>query len=178
MHLEGIFQLLMCGPDIGAPVPSEARTGWNWFSSFWYGTRLPLGQRGAVQNLIWPSHLLLDSIWDETASGTARSSKLMLWTAHLLLDSVWDETASGTARSRKELKLPSWCAPQFIMGQNCIWDSEELKVDSVNNWSAPRFSMGQNCLWDSEEQDNGKLWISLAVWDWEELQTILGPMRS
>ena len=36
---------------IGAPVPSEARTGWNWFSLFWYGTRLPLGKRGATQKM-------------------------------------------------------------------------------------------------------------------------------
>ena len=36
------------GP-IGEPVLSEARTGWNWFSSLLYGTRLHLGQRGATQ---------------------------------------------------------------------------------------------------------------------------------
>ena len=69
-------------------------------SSPLYGTRLPLGQRGATQRIDCTADLLLNSIWDKTASGTARSSKLMLWTTDLLLDSVWDKTASGTARSR------------------------------------------------------------------------------
>ena len=47
--------------------------------------------------------ILLAFVWDETASGTARSTKRV--EADLLLAVVWDETASGTARSSKEMKL-------------------------------------------------------------------------
>ena len=55
---------------IGAPVPSKARTGWNWFSSF----------------------------WDEPASGTARSNTengLHSWSAPRFCmgqDFLWDST--------------------------------------------------------------------------------------
>ena len=45
--------------------------------------------------------ILLAFVWDETASGTARSTKRV--EADLLLAVVWDETASGTARSKKRV---------------------------------------------------------------------------
>ena len=130
---------------------------WEWTaqlicSSFWYGTRLPLGRRGAKQRI--------DS------------------SADLLLVFVWDKTVSGTARSKTKSGLPGWSAPRYCMGQNCLWDGKEPKIYVLNSWSAPRFSMGQNCLWDGEEQDDRKLWISLAVWDWEDLPTIMGTARS
>ena len=59
---------------IRAPVPSEPRTGWNLFSSFLYGTRLPLGQRGATQKMDFKADLFLVFVWDKTDSGTARSN--------------------------------------------------------------------------------------------------------
>ena len=44
--------------------------------------------------------ILLVLVWDETASGTARSNtENELHSLSLLLVFVWDETASGTARS-------------------------------------------------------------------------------
>ena len=56
----------------------------HWFSSLLYGTRLPLGQRGARHRFCL---------------------KLMLWTADLLLALVWDETVSGTVRSNTKVLL-------------------------------------------------------------------------
>ena len=47
--------------------------------------------------------ILLALVWDETASGTARSTKRV--EADLLLAVVWDETASGTARSKTQVLL-------------------------------------------------------------------------
>ena len=47
--------------------------------------------------------ILLAFVWDETASGTARSTKRI--EADLLLTVVWDETASGTARSKTQVLL-------------------------------------------------------------------------
>ena len=38
--------------------------------------------------------------------------------------------------------------------------------------------MGRDCFWDSEEQVYVKLWIYLAVWNWEELKPIVGTARS
>ena len=38
---------------------------------------------------------------------------------------VWDETASGTARSKTDNGLHSWSAHRFCLGQDCLWDSEE-----------------------------------------------------
>ena len=49
---------------IGAPVLSQARTGWNWVSSLLYGTRLPLGQQGATQKMDCTADLLLIVVWD------------------------------------------------------------------------------------------------------------------
>ena len=43
----------------------------------------------------------------------------------MLLTLVWDETASGTARSKTGNGLHSWSAPRFGMGQDCLWDREE-----------------------------------------------------
>ena len=47
--------------------------------------------------------ILLAFVWDETASGTARSTKTV--EADLLLAVVWDQTASGTARSKAKVFL-------------------------------------------------------------------------
>ena len=47
--------------------------------------------------------ILLAFVWDENASGTARSTKRD--DADLLLAVVWDETASGTARSKTQVLL-------------------------------------------------------------------------
>ena len=47
--------------------------------------------------------ILLAFVRDETASGTARSTKRV--EADLLLAVVWDETASGTARSKTQVLL-------------------------------------------------------------------------
>ena len=66
------FKTILLG--IGAPVPSKARTGWNWFSSLFYGKRLPLGQWGVTQEMDCTADLLLVFVWDKTASGTARSN--------------------------------------------------------------------------------------------------------
>ena len=44
------------------------------FSSLLYGTRLPLRQRGASQKMDCTGVLLLVFVWDEAASGTARSN--------------------------------------------------------------------------------------------------------
>ena len=49
--------------------------------------------------------IFLAFVWDETASGTARSMKRV--EADLLLAVVWDETASGTARSKTQVLLKS-----------------------------------------------------------------------
>ena len=49
--------------------------------------------------------ILLAFVWDETAYGTARSTKRV--EADLLLAVVWDKTASGTARSSTENELNS-----------------------------------------------------------------------
>ena len=43
----------------------------------------------------------------------------------MLLDFIWDETASGIARSNTENGLHSWSAPHFCMGWDCLWDSQE-----------------------------------------------------
>ena len=100
-------------------------------SSPLYGTRLPLGQRGATQRTDCTADLLLDSIWDKTASGTARSSKLMLWTTDLLLDSVWDKTFSGTARSRIMENCGSLL--QSGTGRSCkpFWEPQGAKLNNV-----------------------------------------------
>ena len=42
-------------------------------------------------------------VWDETASGTARSTKRV--EANLLLAVVWEETAFGTATSKTQVLL-------------------------------------------------------------------------
>ena len=100
-------------------------------SSLLYGTRLPLGQRGATQRIDCTADLLLNSIWDKTASGTARSSKLMLWTTDLLLDSVWDKTASGTARSKMTENCGSlW---QSGTGRSCqpLWEPRGAKLNKA-----------------------------------------------
>ena len=47
--------------------------------------------------------ILLAFVWDETASGTARSTKRV--EADLLLAVVWDETASRTARRKTQVLL-------------------------------------------------------------------------
>ena len=47
--------------------------------------------------------MLLTFVWDETASGTASSTKRV--EADLLLAVVWDKTASGTARSKTQVLL-------------------------------------------------------------------------
>ena len=47
--------------------------------------------------------ILLAFVWDETASGTARSTKRV--EADLLLAVVWDKTASGTARRKTQVLL-------------------------------------------------------------------------
>ena len=47
--------------------------------------------------------IFLAFVWDETASGTGRSTKRV--EADLLLTVVWDETASGTARSKNQVLL-------------------------------------------------------------------------
>ena len=47
--------------------------------------------------------ILLASVWDETASGTARSMQRV--EADLLLAVVWGETDSGTARSKTQVLL-------------------------------------------------------------------------
>ena len=99
---------VMAQCHIGAPSPSKARTGWNWFSSLLYGTRLHLGQRGAQKELKLICSSLLYGTRLPLGQRGARHrfcSKLMLWTADLLLALVWDKTASGTVRSNTEVLL-------------------------------------------------------------------------
>ena len=75
-------------------------------TSLLYGTRLPLGQREAAQR--------------------------MDWTADLLLVYVWDEAASGSAKSNTEDILHSWSAPCLCMEQDCFWNREEHNVGDIN----------------------------------------------
>ena len=56
-------------------VLSIMRAPQNWCCSLWYGTRLPLGQRGARLGMDCTADLLLVLVLDKTASGTARSKK-------------------------------------------------------------------------------------------------------
>ena len=77
----------------------------------------------------FPELMLFTFVWEETASGTVRSTKRV--EDDLLLAVVWDKTASWTARSKTQVLL---------------------QVDALNNWTAPCFSMSQNYHWDSEEQ--------------------------
>ena len=44
---------------------------------------------------------------------------------------VWDDTASGTARSNTEDILHSWFYPPFIVGRDCPWNREERNVGDI-----------------------------------------------
>ena len=51
--------------DIGAPGPSKTKTGWNWFSSLFYWTRLPLEQH--EESWSWSASrccTVQDCLWD------------------------------------------------------------------------------------------------------------------
>ena len=50
----------------------------------------------------------------------------------MVLAFVWDETASGTARSNTEVRPLSWSAPRFCMGWDRLWDTEELNLGDLN----------------------------------------------
>ena len=63
----------------------------------------------------------------------------------ILLTFVWDEAASGTARSTTENGLHSWSAPRFCMGRDCLWESEEQNREHKWNsipYIAPRCPRG------------------------------------
>ena len=94
---------------VSCPIPhtvlSVRGAPQNWFSSLWYGTRLPLGQRGARLGIDCTADLLLVLKWDETASGTVRSKteNRQLSSAMLLL-AVPEAVSSHTKlRSRYQL---------------------------------------------------------------------------
>ena len=79
--------------SIGAPAPSKARTGWNWFSSFFYGTRLPLGQRGATQKMKCTAYLC-------SSLSQRQSCPIPKWGASVLRGSSYGENC---VRDEKKL---------------------------------------------------------------------------
>ena len=90
---------------IGAPVPSEARTGWNWFSSFWYGTRLPLGRRGATQKMNCSADPC-SLFWYGTRLPLGQRGATMLsWAVYSLFCSSLSQ--------RQSCPIPKWGAAQL-----------------------------------------------------------------
>ena len=89
---------------IGAPLPSEARTGWNWFSSFWYGTRLPLGQRGATQKINWTADLCSSFFYGTRQRGATYLS----WAVYYLFCSSLSQRQSCPIPKRGANQL---CSP-------------------------------------------------------------------
>ena len=88
-------------------VLSLRRAPQKWCSSLLYGTRLPLGQRGARLGMDCTVDLLLVLVWDKTASGTARSKteNRQLSSAMLLL--AVPEAVSSHTKTRSRDKLCS-----------------------------------------------------------------------
>ena len=98
-----------------------------------HGTRLPLGWQGATHMIDCTAYLLLDSMWDKPAPGTARSSKLFILATNLLLNSVWDKTASGTARSKVKENCGSLWQSGSGRSYKPLWEPRGAILDSIKN---------------------------------------------
>ena len=107
-----------------------------------YGTRLPLGQRGARQKMDCTADLLLPFVWDETASGTARSkTSVLLYTL--------PEAVSSHTKARRRSAVQSinfvqnlFCAPLCTIGSLVPYSSEEhINFNSCQALHCPRGSL-------------------------------------
>ena len=104
---------------IGAPVPSEARNGWNWFSSFWYGTRLPLRQRGATQKMNCTVDLCSSFLYGTRLLLGQRGATLLSWAVYSLFCSSLSQTQSCPIPKRGADKLSSQSCSLLSQRQSC-----------------------------------------------------------
>ena len=103
-------------------------TQWNWFSSLLYVARLPLGQWEVTQKMDCTADLLLVFVWDESASGTARSNigNGMECISFVLLLAVPEAVSLNTKpRSRSAVQSILSLAPRCPRGSLVPYKSEE-----------------------------------------------------
>ena len=99
-------------------------------SSFMSGTRLPLGQRGAIQRIDCTADLLLHSLWDKTASGTGRSKMLVILT---LL----------SKKTLKKILNKGWIMAQYLIHvSTCLYVGPLGQEELDHQKGAPRCSRG------------------------------------
>ena len=94
-------------------------------------TRLPLGQRGARQRIDCTANLLLTFVWDETASGTARSKNSTKARSRSAVQSINVE---------KEKTVYSFLLSQ---GQSC--HIQQRGADQLQIFSCSSLSQRQSC---------------------------------
>ena len=113
--------------SIGAPAPSKARTGWNWFSSFWYGTRLPLWQRGETQKMNCTAYLCSSFLYG-TRLPLGQQAELSCLVSVLLLVVPEAVSSHTKTRSRSAVQSIPGLAPRCPRGSLVPYKSEEHRL--------------------------------------------------